>query len=430
MGCFHSRSEPYEPETHLVRQPHRQSSSHTSPMSESHLHHLARPDRYATGMRPSFYSAYARAARRYGFEGGKYGGFAFRNNAVVKLVGTHDRSADHEVPAEAIQNEYVYYLSLEYVVPVSIGTPPVTLNLDFDTGSSDLWVWSSELAGAEKYRQQHRLYHPERSETSSKTDGTWKISYGDGSSASGDVYTDHVRVAGVHIHGQAVEVAQHLSKNFLTDGGNDGLLGLAWPSINTVQPNAVATPVQNMIDKNLINPPVFTVKLGHNGESSFYSFGHIDTTVTSHPIVYHHVDNSQGFWEVASTAYTIDRKPNRRAKNTAILDTGTTLCLLHDDVVEDIYHHISGSRYSNSRGGWIYPSNAHIPEISLAVGHTMYRINEVDFGYSDAGQGYTMGGVQSRGDLTYDIFGDVFLKSVYVVFNQVEKMVGVAQRDD
>ena len=31
--------------------------------------------------------------------------------------------------------------SLEYVVPVKIGTPGVTLNLDFDTGSSDLWVW-------------------------------------------------------------------------------------------------------------------------------------------------------------------------------------------------------------------------------------------------------------------------------------------------
>lgn len=32
---------------------------------------------------------------------------------------------------------------LEYVVPVTIGTPGVQVMLDFDTGSSDMWVWSS-----------------------------------------------------------------------------------------------------------------------------------------------------------------------------------------------------------------------------------------------------------------------------------------------
>lgn len=68
------------------------------------LHQLVRPDIYKNGNRPSFAAAYARAARRYGFETGRNAGFAKRNNVVVKVKGKHDKDTDHEVPAESIQN--------------------------------------------------------------------------------------------------------------------------------------------------------------------------------------------------------------------------------------------------------------------------------------------------------------------------------------
>lgn len=50
----------------------------------------------------------------------------------------------------------------------------------------------------------------------------------------------------------ALELATSLSASFLTDGGNDGLLGLAWPKLNTVTPHQVATPMENMINMNLL----------------------------------------------------------------------------------------------------------------------------------------------------------------------------------
>jgi hypothetical protein len=90
---------------------------------------------------------------------------------------------------------------------------------------------------------------------------TWNISYGDGSSASGTVGTDNVSLGGLTIANQAIELANNLSTEF-QQGTGDGLLGLAWPSINTVTPKPVATPVQNLIDDNDIpkTAELFTAK--------------------------------------------------------------------------------------------------------------------------------------------------------------------------
>ncbi|PIL37646.1 hypothetical protein GSI_01340 [Ganoderma sinense ZZ0214-1] len=377
---------------------------------------LVRPQHYQ-GKRPSFQAAYARAANRYGFETGRNAGFAKRNGVVVKVKSKADKDTKHEVPATSIQN-------------VKIGTPGVTLNLDFDTGSSDLWVWSSQIRNATKYKG-HTIYNPAKSSTAKAADGSWNISYGDGSSASGNVYSETVTLGDLAIPGQAVELAKKLSSSFLQDSGNDGLLGLAWPSINTVYPRPVATPVENLINKKLIDPPVFTVKLGRGDtEAGFYSFGYIDTEVTSNALTYTSVDNSQGFWQVDSLSWSLGGATKERSGNTTILDTGTTLLLVSDDVVEEIYGAIEGATYDDEQGGYKFPTDATIPDVEFAVGDTLYKVNPKDIAFGDAGDGFVFGGIQSRGNLDFDIFGDVFLKSVYVVFNQGESTVGLAQRDD
>lgn len=98
--------------------------------------------------------------------------------------------------------------------------------LDFDTGSSDLWVWSTELPKADTSSAAgHTIFNSAKSTTFKKTNSTWKISYGDSSSASGTVGTDVVSVGGLKITGQAVELANNISSQFQQDTA-DGLLGL------------------------------------------------------------------------------------------------------------------------------------------------------------------------------------------------------------
>lgn len=137
----------------------------------------------------------------------------------------------------------------EYLCQVSLGTPAQNLTLDFDTGSSDLWVWSTSLPKKTQESGKaagHTIFDPSKSSTwQLQSSSTWQISYGDSSSASGEVGTDTVTLGGLAIKNQAVEIADKISDQFVQSAG-DGLLGLAWGNINTVQPSPVQTPVENM----------------------------------------------------------------------------------------------------------------------------------------------------------------------------------------
>lgn len=132
-----------------------------------------------------------------------------------------------EVPAEDIQNDS------EYLAQVSIGQPAQTLTLNFDTGSSDLWVWSTSLPKNTRdkgVQSGHKLFDPTKSSTFKNSDGcSWTIQYGDGSTASGKVGADTVKLGGLSVENQAVEIADTLSSSFESCQG-DGLLGLAYVS--------------------------------------------------------------------------------------------------------------------------------------------------------------------------------------------------------
>jgi Eukaryotic aspartyl protease len=117
--------------------------------------------------------------------------------------------------------------------------------------------------------------------------------------------------------------------------------------------------------------------------------------------------SSQGFWQVTSASYSLNGNTVQRAGNTAILDTGTTLALIDDTILSQIYGAIEGATFDQAQGGWKYPENATVPTVEFAIGETLYTVNQQDFAFGPADTGFIFGGIQSRGDLTFDILGNV-----------------------
>lgn len=135
---------------------------------------------------------------------------------------------------------------------LTIGTPAKSFLIDFDTGSSDLWVPSASCTSAPC--APHQKYSPSSSSTSKfVAKGGLMISYGDGSTTSGDVYTDTVTIGGLTATNQKMGAATTLSSSW-ADDPEDGLMGMAYQSLSSLNSPPVFQTVRSL-------PPSFPALL-------------------------------------------------------------------------------------------------------------------------------------------------------------------------
>lgn len=420
---------------------------------------VRKPGRKVDGTR-----AYVSAMARYGFNPTKDSRFFHLKKADLTkefqrpgytrhweqlVMAPQERPDDpqkHNEPVPAEDQQY----DIEYLCEIGIGTPQQKVKLDFDTGSADLWVSTQScfflstryllLFSKVRWRDSSHLHHagkkfdPKNSKTfkESKTHQTWKIQYGDGSTASGTVGTDVITVGGLQIENQAIELATQVSSAF-SSGESDGLLGLAFSTINTIEsdgkPDPQPTPVENMIsqedipkDAELFTSAFYSARDDKAGKKSFYTFGWIDQDLVNQSgekeIAWTPIDNSEGFWKFPSESATVNGENVSVSGNTAIADTGTTLALVSDAVCKALYAKIPGSKYSYRYQGYLIPSRIkadQLPDLTVAVGEKQFVIQKEDLLLAPADNDHWYGGVQSRGTMPFDILGDTFLKSIYAV---------------
>jgi aspergillopepsin I len=94
--------------------------------------------------------------------------------------------------------------------------------------------------------------------------------------------------------------------------------------------------------------------------------------------------------------------------------------LLPPQAVKDYYAQVTGAELVAKEGGYVYPcsSIAALPDITMTIDNIKTHVSGayVNRGLSATGSGKCYGGIQN-GSPSLSIWGDIFLKSQFAVFD-------------
>lgn len=216
---------------------------------------------------------------------------------------------------------------------------------------------------------------------------------------------------------QAVEAATSVSAQFSQDVDTDGLLGLSFSTLNTVKPKQQKTFFDSV--RAALPQPLFAVSLKYHAAGT-YDFGFLDSSKYTGSITYTNVDTSQGWWQFSFSGYTIGSGSETKTSINGIADTGTTLLYLPTAVVKAYYAKVTSASNSATYGGYVFPCSTTPPDFSLTLNGVKLRVPGKYINYSpvQTGSSTCFGGIQTNDGIGFSIFGDIFLKSKYVVHEQ------------
>ncbi|GAB1520934.1 hypothetical protein RhiTH_004023 [Rhizoctonia solani] len=304
---------------------------------------------------------------------------------------------------------------------IEIGTPPQPFIVDFDTGSSDLWIPSSTCTS--KKCSGKNTYDASKSSSSKPQEGKFDITYGDGSGVSGPVYADTVTVAGLSAENQLFSPVNET--NSLDDYGTDGLMGLAFKSISRLN---APTFIDSLLSQNKIIKPIFSMRLASAPGSELYIGGTNPSKYTG-DITYVPLE-AQTYWLVNGTT---SANGQEGFSGKMIIDSGTTAILGSYDSVWNWWSKVPGSAYCLPRdcgtpGYFTFPC-ANAPSVSFTFGGRKFPVAAEDFnvGTLSRNSSICVGAVAilNTPNNTW-VVGDAFMKNVYTVFDAEESRVGFA----
>lgn len=326
--------------------------------------------------------------------------------------------------ADVIINDYQ---NAQYYGEIKIGTPLQSFSVIFDTGSSDLWVPSTGCSLVSCGL--HRKYDNMKSSSYTKDGKSFDITYGSGH-VGGVQSIDALNVGGLVVSKQEfAEVTDASGLGIAYKLGKfDGIFGLAFPSLSV---NKEPTPFQNLISEGVLPAGQFAFHLGkENGDKGELVLGGFDTAHFTGPINWVPLV-SKTYWVIALDDVLLAGNTVLLHKSPiAIVDSGTSILTGPTVEVEKIANIIGAKKFM--KGEYIVPcaNIAFLPEIDFIINSIKYTFAASEY-VLITGSGTNQ--ICLLGILALDvpkgplwIFGDLFMRKYYSIFDYDNSHVGLA----
>ncbi|XP_063826532.1 lysosomal aspartic protease-like [Ostrinia nubilalis] len=322
------------------------------------------------------------------------------------------------------------YLDAQYYGPITIGSPPQTFRVLFDTGSSDLWVPSKKCHYSNLACLLHRKYDSKKSHTHRSNGSEFAIHYGSGS-LSGFLSTDDVTVQGLRVARQTFAEALRQPSVAFVSAKFDGILGMAFASLSM---NGLTPVFENMVNQDLVKP-VFSFYLNRDQtakEGGELILGGSDPARFRGPM--HYVPLSRAYyWQLAVDAIRVGHHAFCVDGCQAIVDTGTSLVSGPAEEVARLQAALGARRAGRSHYELDCGALRALPPVTLTLAGRRFTLEPKDYvivmdGRSD--EPTCLSGFMGldvpppNGPLW--ILGDVFIGKYYTEFDFGNKRIGFA----
>ncbi|KAI0841573.1 acid protease [Hypoxylon sp. FL0890] len=330
-----------------------------------------------------------------------------------------------------------------YFVNGTIGTPAQSVRLHLDTGSSDLWVNtpSSSLCSQRGSPCSFAGTYDANSSSTYNYVGSWfNISYVDGSGASGDYVTDTITIGNTTLNDLQFGIGY-------SSTSEQGILGIGY-AVNEVQVGRAGKDAYENLPMKLkstgdIQRNAYSLWLNDlDANTGSILFGGVDTAQYTGSLETLPIQANAGVYsEFLITLTSLSIGNSTIADNQALavlLDSGSSLTYLPDDMVETIYEAVDAEYDSSESAAYVPCSLADEadtldfvfsgPKISVEMNELVLDLVTANGQRPTFSNGVTacLFGIAPAGSGT-NVLGDTFLRSAYVVYDLDNNEISLAQ---